>query len=95
MELAIYSQSVEQAWHPFHGRPLLWWLGSLYCPIKQFVKPGVPDVIAFVAGECGEYGEACQIRQYSASVRKDRKQMDAESFKVRLHFVYFGKARLF
>jgi hypothetical protein len=50
--LAIYSQYVEEGM-----TSISWALGAMvigavvYFPIRKFVKPGVPDVDPFVAGE--------------------------------------------
>jgi hypothetical protein len=50
--LAIYSQYVEEGMASISWALIAMAIGALvYFPIKQFVKPGVPDVDPFVAGE--------------------------------------------
>jgi amino acid transporter len=52
ISLAIYSQYVEEGMASISWALIAMAVGAvLYFPIKQFVKPGVPDVDPFVAGE--------------------------------------------
>ncbi len=53
--LAIYSQYVEAGMASISWALIAMALGALlYFPIKQFVKPGVPDMDPFIAGEAEE-----------------------------------------
>ena len=53
--LAIYSQYTEEGMASISWALIAMVIGAvLYFPIKQLVKPGIPDIDPFVAGEEGD-----------------------------------------